>query len=269
MADIWVGIGGWDFAGWRGSFYARGLPRARQLAFASRKLTSIEINGTFYRHQTPKIFAAWRDETPEGFVFAVKAHRATTQGRNFAGAETAIPHFLDSGLAELGPKLGPILWQFPPQRRFDAAACGAFLSLLPKSLGRRRLRHAVEAARHPSFQDPAWIALLRRHKVAAVIVDSHKQALRGDLTAGFVYARLQLNEAGAPEGYASEALDRWAERFGTWAKGGMVTDLPVTESEGPLKQKPLDCFCYFIGGDKERAPDAAQAMLARLSGKKV
>jgi uncharacterized protein YecE (DUF72 family) len=265
MAGIRIGIGGWTFAPWRGRFFPPGLPHAQELGYASSRLSSIEINGTFYRHQTPKSFAAWRDATPDDFVFAVKAHRATTHGKDFAGADAAIPRFLESGLAELGDKLGPILWQFPHTRRFQAELCEGFLAALPKKLGGRTLRHAIEA-RHASFADPAWIALLRRYKVAAVMVESGKQSLRGDITAGFVYARLQMNDAGAAEGYAGGALDGWAARLTTWANGGTVTDLTLTAPDRIPKAKPLDCFAYFISGDKARAPDAALAMIGRLGG---
>jgi len=238
---IRAGIGGWTFAPWRGSFFPEGLPHARELEHASRQVTTIEINGTFYRQQSEASFAKWRDETPEGFVFAVKAHRATTHSKQ---AGDAVARFLGSGIAALGEKLGPVLWQFPPLRKLDLAAMGAFVESLPASLGTLRLRHAIEA-RHASFFDPAYVALLRAHGVAQVIVDSDKQALAEDLTADFVYARLQRNEAGAPEGYDSAALDGWAAKAKAWAKS-------------------RDCFVYFISGDKERAPDAARAFLGRL-----
>ena len=244
MGTIRVGIGGWTFAPWRGRFYPPGLPHAQELAYAGDKLTSIEINGTFYRHQSAKSFAVWHDAVPKDFVFSVKAHRATTHGRDFAGAAEAIARFLGSGIAELGEKLGPILWQFPPTRKFDSTVCEGFLAALPKTLEGRRQRHAIEA-RHASFVDPAWIALLRKHGVAAVLVESNKQELRYDVTADFVYARLQLNQADATEGYRSENLDDWAARLQDWGR-------------------KLDCFAYFISGDKERAPDAAMAMLRRL-----
>jgi uncharacterized protein YecE (DUF72 family) len=254
-------MGGWNFAEWRGSFYPKGLPHAQELAYASARLSSIEINGTFYRHQSPQSFASWRHGTPDGFVFSVKAHRATTHGKDFGIDAQAIDRFLDSGLAELGDKLGPIFWQFPHTRKFDAARCGFFLDSLPRTLAGRPLRHAIEA-RHPSFEDPAWIALLRAHGVAMVIVESEKQALRGDVTADFVYARLQMNQADAPEGYASTALDAWAARLQAWSKGKQVKDLELTAS--PAKPAPLDCFAYFISGDKARAPDSAMSMLKRL-----
>ncbi len=244
-APIHIGIGGWTYAPWRGRFFPAGLPHAQELAFASARLTAIEINGTFYRHQSPASFAAWRDATPKGFVFAVKAHRATTQGRDLADSGAAIERFLRSGVTELGPKLGPILWQFAPTKKFDPDAMELFLATLPASLDGTRLRHAVEA-RHASFLDPAWPALAARYNVAVAIIDSDKQALRTEPTSDFVYARLQRNAADAPEGYASDALDEWAQRLRGWSA-----------------QRP--CFAFFISGDKERAPDAAQAMLARLA----
>ena len=248
MAAIRAGIGGWNFAPWRGgTFYPEGLPHARELEHASRHVTTIEINGTFYRQQTEASFAKWRDETPDGFVFAVKAHRATTQTTDMAKAEAAIARFLGSGLEALGEKLGPILWQLPPTRKFDAEAMQEFLTLLPKQLGALPLRHAIEA-RHPGFADPAHATLLREHGVAMVIVDSDKQALSCEVTAPFVYARLQRNDEAAPEGYQSSALDEWAGRAKAWAGG----------------RPARDCFIFFISGDKQRAPDAAQAFIRRL-----
>jgi uncharacterized protein YecE (DUF72 family) len=247
MGTIRIGIGGWNFPEWRGSFYPKGLPHAQELAYASEHLTSIEINGTFYRHQSPESFATWRDTTPKGFMFSVKAHRATTNSRDFGGNMPSVAHFLESGISELGEKLGPVFWQFPPFRKYDEAICGAFLDSLPKTLAGRPLRHAIEA-RHPSFEIPAWLALLRAHNVALVIVESEKQTLQCDITADFVYARLQMNDANAPEGYASDALDGWAKKLKTWSK-------------------KLDCFAYFISGDKARAPDSAMSMLKRVKSK--
>jgi uncharacterized protein YecE (DUF72 family) len=241
-APIRVGIGGWTFAPWRGSFYPAALPHARELEYASRQLTSIEINGTFYRHQSEASFSAWADETPEDFVFSVKAHRATTHGRAADDAGPAVERFLNSGLAALGSKLGPILWQFPHNRKFDPALAGAFLAHLPEKLAGRPLRHAIEA-RHPSFEDPAWRKLLRDRNIACVIVDSDKQSLRHDRTADFCYLRLQRNAATEPEGYASAALDDWAALITSWS---------------------TSAFVYFISGDKERAPVAARAFLSRF-----
>ncbi len=260
MSSIGVGIGGWTFAPWRGSFYPKGLPHAQELAWASQRVTSIEINGTFYRTQSPASFEAWRAAVPDGFVFAVKASRATTQAKDLTAVGPAIERFLGSGLTRLGPKLGPILWQFAPTKKFDAGLFTAWLALLPPEWEGVTLRHAIEA-RHATFQDPAWTALLRAQGVAQVIVDSDKQALLGDLTAPFVYARLQRNAEAAPEGYDSAALDQWAARAKAWANGRPVTDLPCLS---PPEAAPRDCYVYFISGDKVRAPDAAQAMLRRL-----
>ena len=259
-APVHVGIGGWTFAPWRGSFYPPGLPHARELEYASRQVTAIEINGTFYRHQTPESFAGWRDTAPDGFVFAVKAHRATTHGKDLAAAGPTVERFVSSGLAELGPKLGPILWQLPHTKKFDAATMEAFLSLLPNSIDGVRLRHAVEA-RHASFLDPVWPALAATHNVAVAIIESDKHELRGDVTADFIYARLQHNRADAPEGYEPAALDGWVDRVRAWSHGKLVSDLPKTV---PGKAVKRECFVLFISGDKERAPDSAKALLARL-----
>ena len=261
VAEIRVGIGGWTFAPWRGTFYPDGLPHAQELAYASTRLTSIEINGTFYRHQAPASFAAWRDATPPEFVFAVKAHRATTHGRDTAASAAAIDRFVHSGLEELGPKLGPILWQFPPTKKFAPDAFEPFLAALPDTLNGRPLLHAIEA-RHASFEDPAWITLARRYCAAIAIIESDKQALHGDVTAGFVYARLQRNSLAEAEGYAPGALDVWAARLQRWSTGKAVDDLPLVAPASP--PTPLPCFAYCISGDKQRAPQAAQALLKRL-----
>lgn len=249
QALIRVGIGGWSFAPWRGSFYPPGLPVKQELHFASRKVTAIEVNGTFDRTQTPASFAHWAAETPEDFIFAIKAARGATYKTDPAEREGSTQRFLQSGLAQLGSKLGPILWQFPKTRRFDAAAMAVFLRALPPALGGSRLRHVVDAG-YASFEDPAWFTLLREHNVAAALVED-ASATPIEITADFVYARLKRNAANAPEGYAKATLDQWSERLSGWAKG-----------------KPgaaLDCFVFFIAGDKERAPDAAQALLKRLT----
>ncbi len=260
---IHIGIGGWTYPPWRGRFYPDGLPHAQELAYAGARLTAIEINGTFYRHQSPSSFAAWRDAVPEGFVFTVKAHRATTQSRDLADSGPAIERFLRSGLLELGPKLGPILWQFAPTKKFDPIAMELFLAMLPARLDGVVLRHAIEA-RHASFLDPAWPALAARYNAAVAIIDSDKQALRGDVTADFVYARLQRNAAGAPDGYAAAGLDAWAARLLRWSAGKAVDDLALV-LPGVARTAARDCFAFFISGDKERAPDAALAMLSRLA----
>ncbi len=259
---VHVGIGGWTFAPWRGAFYPPGLPHSKELAYAAGKLTAIEINGTFYRTQTPASFAKWRGEVPEGFVFAVKAPRVTTHRTALAESEPAIARFLDSGLVELGDRLGPVLWQFPPTRRFEPEHFETFLSLLPASHGGLAMRHVVEA-RHDSFVVPEWLALLRKYSVAAAVIDSDKHTLLGDLTAPFVYARLQRNSETEAEGYAAAGLDDWAARVRCWMAGQAVTDLKLVTTAP--KPSPRECFVFFISGDKVRAPDAAQAFLRRLS----
>lgn len=263
MASIRVGIGGWTFPPWRGVFYPPGLPHAQELGYASERLTSIEINATFYGAQKPESFARWRAATPDGFVFAVKAARATTHRKEPADIEAAVGRFLGSGITELAEKLGPILWQFPPTRKFDAGALEAFLALLPKAQDGVPLRHVVEA-RHPSFSDPAYVALLRRFGVAHALIDSDKQALLADQTADFVYARLQRSQETEAEGYPPAALDRWADRFRAWSSGRAVEDLPRVDATASGGAAGRDCYVYFISGDKVRAPAAAMAMLGRL-----
>jgi uncharacterized protein YecE (DUF72 family) len=263
MGTIRAGIGGWNFPEWRNSFYPKGLPQACELAYAAERLTSIEINGTFYRQQSPASFARWARAVPDGFVFAVKAHRATTHSKEAAQAKAAIGRFLTSGMTELGDRLGPLLWQLPTYRQFAAETLSAFLDLLPAKQDGLALRHAIEA-RHASFADPAAVALCRKAGVALVIVDSDKQALLGDLTAPFIYARLQRTAQGAPEGYDSAALDAWAARARNWAAGRIVADLKLAGPAPRAKKSGRDCFVYFISGDKARAPDAATAFLKRL-----
>jgi uncharacterized protein YecE (DUF72 family) len=248
MAVIRVGIGGWVFKPWRGSFYPAGLPQSHELAYASQHVTSIEINGTFYGAQTPASFQKWYTETPADFVFSVKAPRFATHRRDLGEAGSTIERFLASGLLELREKLGPILWQFPPSRKFDEAAMNAFLHLLPRHIAGRRLRHAIEV-HHESFATAVFVALLREHNVAVVIVDGDSYPPIHDLTADFVYARLRRSREDEPMGYPPHALDAWAEYFRA-----------CTIYEGG----PRECFAYFISGAKVKAPAAAQALLARL-----
>jgi uncharacterized protein YecE (DUF72 family) len=262
---IRVGIGGWTFAPWRGTFYPRGLPHSQELRHTAAHVTSIEINGTFYRTQSPASFRKWAAEVPDGFVFALKAPRFATHRKVLAEAGESIARFYDSGPLELGDKLGPVLWQFAPFTKFDPEDFGAFLALLPRELKGRALRHVVEA-RHPSFADPRLIELLRAKSVALAIVDSAKHPVIEDLTADFVYARLERAQTDEPTGYDKKALDRWTERFGTWAKGGEPDDATRLHAKPAPKAKARDCFVYFIAGAKERNPAAAMAMIERLKG---
>jgi uncharacterized protein YecE (DUF72 family) len=261
MAAIHVGIGGWTYPPWRGAFYPEGLPHAQELAYAAGKMSAIEINATFYGRQKPESYVKWRDATPDGFLFAVKASRFTTHKKDLAAAGESVNAFLVSGLTELGPKLGPVLWQFPPTRIFERETMAAFLRLLPHRQDGLTLRHVIET-RHPSFNDPAYVDLLRDNNVAHAIIESDKHTLLADLTSNFVYARLEHNAADAPEGYATPALDGWATRVRAWAAGTVADDLP--RAGPPAAPVPREAFIFFISGDKERAPDAAMAFRSRI-----
>lgn len=260
---IRVGVGGWTYEPWRGTFYPAGLKHADELNYASRRLTTIEINGTFYRTQSAASFRKWRDETPDDFVFAVKGHRAVVNRRILAEAGEPIEWFFNSGVLELGDKLGPVLWQFTPYKKFDAEDFGRFLALLPREAKGRSLLHVVEV-RHKSFLVPEFASLLREHGVAVVYADSAEYPALADVTADFVYARLQRTEQEIETGYAPAELDRWAERARRWAAGGIPEDLPrVDDKVPPKKKRPV--FLYMISGAKVRAPAAAMALIARVA----
>lgn len=262
---IRVGIGGWTYEPWRGTFYPAGLAHAEELDYASRHVTTIEINGTFYRTQSRASFEKWRDTTPEDFIFSVKAHRAAVNSRKLAEAGEQIDWFLNSGVLELGQKLGPILWQLAPFKRFDAEDVGGFLKLLPEKRDGRRLRHALEV-RHESFLDEKFVALLRDRNVAAVYADSNDYPAIADVTADFVYARLQRTEEQVATGYRAADLDQWAARARMWAAGGAPADLPQVERKRPAKEK-RPVFIYMIDGAKIRAPAAALALISRIATK--
>lgn len=257
-----VGIGGWNFAPWRDNFYPAKLPQSRELEYASRHLSAIEINSTYHGTQKRTSFAKWRDETPDDFVFAVKASRFATNRRVLAESGESIERFIDSGIAELGRKLGPLVWQFAPTKQFDAEDFEAFLQLLPASAEGVKLRHVLEV-RHDSFLSPDYLKLARKYKAATVFTDSPKFPSMADLTADFVYARLMASSEKLKTGYAPKALDGWAERARKWAQGGRPDDLPAVEDRKPAARK-REVFVFFINGAKERAPAAAQALLARL-----
>jgi uncharacterized protein YecE (DUF72 family) len=259
---IRVGIGGWTYEPWRGAFYPAGLKHADELTYASRHVTTLEINGTFYRTQSAESFRKWRDETPDSFVFSVKGHRAVVNRRILAEAGEPIEWFFRSGVLELGEKLGPVLWQFAPFKKFDAKDFGHFLALLPREAGGRPVRHVVEV-RHESFLVPEFTALLREHNVAVVYADSDEYPSLADVTADFVYARLQRTEKEIDTGYAPPALDRWAVRARRWESGGIPEDLPrVDDKAAPKRKRPV--FVYMISGAKVRAPAAAMALIERI-----
>jgi uncharacterized protein YecE (DUF72 family) len=259
---IRIGVGGWTYEPWRGAFYPDGLAQKRELEFASRKLTSIEVNGTYYGSQKPETFAKWHDETPDDFVFSLKAPRFATNRRVLADAEQSIERFFSGGVMELRNKLGPINWQFMPTKKFDAEDFGRFLKLLPASVEGRAIRHAVEV-RHDSFRTPDFIALARDHGVAIVFAGDADYPLIADVTAPFVYARIMGTSEAAPAGYPDDALDLWTQRARLWASGKSPDGLEIVST--PLADKvDRDVFLYVISGFKVRNPTAAMAMIERL-----
>jgi uncharacterized protein YecE (DUF72 family) len=260
IGSIRVGIGGWTYAPWRGTFYPHGLPQKRELEYASRKLTAIEINSTYYASPEPESFAKWHDETPDGFVFAVKGPRFITNRRILAGAGESIERFFNSGVMTLKEKLGPINWQFMPTKKFDADDFEAFLKLLPTAIDGRRIRHAVEV-RHASFATPVFIDLARRYAVAIVLAADSDYPQINDLTADFVYVRAMGTSESEPAGYSSVELAHWAARARLWASGqnaDLATIQPFTASG------PRDVFVFFIGGFKERNPAAGIELISKL-----
>jgi uncharacterized protein YecE (DUF72 family) len=259
---IRVGVGGWTFEPWRGSFYPKGLQHARELEHASRHLTSIEINGTFYRTQTPASFAKWHDETPEDFVFAVKAPRYVVQKRELATSGESITRFVESGLSELREKLGPILWQFAPTKKFVAEDFSAFFDLLPPEIGGRPARHALEV-RHESFVCEQFLDLARKRGAAVVTACDSDYPEIGDATADFAYLRVMGAQEKPKLGYAPKALDLWASRAKAMAAGGDAEGLTLI-SQKAARKRARDVFFYFISGFKQRNPAAAMALIDRL-----
>ncbi|RJF94107.1 DUF72 domain-containing protein [Sphingomonas cavernae] len=243
---IRVGIGGWTYEPWRGTFYPEGLPHARELEHAARRLGAIEINSTYYSLQKPESFRKWAAAAPADFVFAVKASRYCTNRKLLGEAGDAIERFIGQGLTELGDKLGPILWQFMPTKRFDPADFGAFLKLLPATRDGMALRHALEV-RHESFVDPGFLTMARDAGAAVVFADKPEYPRMDEQTAGFSYARLQDAREDQPTGYDAAALDHWANEAARWASDGR------------------DAFVFMINGAKVRAPAAAEALIARLA----
>lgn len=259
---IRIGIGGWVYAPWRDNFYPAGLVQRRELEFASRHVTAIEVNGTYYGAQKPATYAKWRDEAPAGFVFSAKAPKRITGARNLAKVGPQIDDFV-GGIAELNEKLGPLVWQFEAGRTVDAEAFAAFLELLPKAARGRPLRHALDV-RDPAFVNADFIALARRHGVATVFTDSPDYPSFADLGADFVYARLMRTRADVVTGYPDPELGAWAGHAQRWASGGEPEGLPRVAPLASAPTQPRDVFLYFISAAKERNPAAAMALLRRL-----
>ena len=261
-ARIRIGVGGWNYEPWRGGFYPKGLPHGRELEYASRKLTSIEIDSTYYGSKTPETFARWRDETPDDFVFAVKGPRFATNRRILGEAGASVERFFKTGTTELKGKLGPVNWQFATTKRFDPDDFGAFLELLPSSVDGLAIRHAVEV-RNESFRTAEFVELARSHGVAVVVAGDSPFPLIADLTASFVYARVMGTTETKKLGYSGEALDVWAKRARAWATGEAPPDLaavaaPVANAAG------REVFLYVISGFKALNPAAAMGLIERL-----
>jgi uncharacterized protein YecE (DUF72 family) len=263
MSKIRVGIGGWTYEPWRDNFYPAKLPASRELQHASRQVTAIEVNGTYYGSMKPASYVKWRSETPDGFVFSLKASRFCTNRKNLGEAAESIGKFCAQGFTELGDKLGPILWQLAPTKKFNADEIRAFLMLLPASREGIKLRHGLEV-RHESFKSGEFVALARASNVAIVFADHEIYPEMADVTADFVYARLQQAKEAEPAGYAPAALDRWAEVAQAWARGESPGGLHYV-SDAPAPQTPREVFAFFIAGDKARNPAAAEALTARLA----
>lgn len=262
--QIFVGIGGWTFEPWRGLFYPKGLPHAQELAYASRRVTLIEINGTFYRTQTPATFRKWAGEVPDGFVFSLKGPRFAVNRRVLKDAGDSIGRFLHSGVTELGPRLGPLLWQFAPTKKFDAADFGGFLELLPKTFDGHALRHVVEV-RHDSFRAGEFISLLREFAVPVVYTDHAKFPNIADITGGFVYAHLQAGKDTVPTAYPPRDIKIWASRLRSWAQGSAPDGLPRVDAALKPTDAPRDVYAYVIHEGKVRAPAGAMALIERLA----
>ena len=261
--DIRIGIGGWTYEPWRGTFFPEKWPQKRELDYAASKLTAIEVNGTYYSSQKPATFASWAKAVPDGFVFALKASRYCTNRKVLAEAGESIAKFTGQGIVELGDRLGPILWQFMATKKFDADDFGAFLTLLPSSQDGVALRHAVQV-RHESFIVPEFVALARAAGVAIVYADSTDYPAIADVSGDLVYARLEAAVEDAPAGYAPAALDGWAKAARDWSAGAAPGDLPYVADAAPVV--PRDTFVFFINGAKVRAPHGAMALIDRVQG---
>jgi uncharacterized protein YecE (DUF72 family) len=259
--SIYVGVGGWVFEPWRSNFYPKGLPQKRELEYAAGKLTAIEVNGTYYGSQKPESFARWHDETPDGFMFALKGPRFATNRRILAEAGDSIEKFFASGVLRLKDKLGPVNWQFMATKAFDATDFGAFLELLPRTAEGRPIRHAVEV-RHDSFRSRDFVALCRAHGVAIVTAGDSEFPMLADVTAPFVYARLMGTREKEAAGYSKAALKSWAWRAKDWAAGSAPRDLTLLDK--PVAARKRDVFLFVISGAKQKNPAAAMALIREL-----
>jgi uncharacterized protein YecE (DUF72 family) len=262
VGQIKVGVGGWVFAPWRGEFYPKGLAQSKELSYAGRHLTSIEINGTFYGSQKAESFRRWYSEVPDSFVFSLKGPRYATHRRDFSGVSTSIDRFFNSGVMELRDKLGPVLWQFPATARFDPASFEQFLKALPAKRNGQTIRHVVEV-RHESFLEGGFTDLLTRYGVVPALVDADGYLTFEKVDGDLVYARLRRSELSEAAGYSQKDLDLWARRFRSLAEGRGLS--PAEQTALPNYSRPSDCFVYFINGAKVRAPLAAVALIKRLN----
>lgn len=287
MGKIHIGISGWRYEPWRGVFYPEDLAQDRELEYASRALSSIELNGSFYALQKPASYAAWYEATPPGFVFSVKGNRFITHVKRLRDIDGPVANVLASGVFNLREKLGPFLWQFPPNFKFDPDSMAHFLSLLPHDTDeglerarqyeprmegkvalevdkKRKLRHAIEI-RHDSFVDEAFIALLRKYKVALVVADAAgKWPYFEDVTADFMYLRLHGDKELYASGYSQEALERWADRIRAWSSGSQPNDARLMSAKAAPKRASRDVFCYFDNDIKVHAPFDAKRLIAML-----
>jgi len=263
LPPLRIGIGGWSYAPWRQTFFPNGLPQRRALEFVSQSFNAVEVNATFYGSQKPETFAKWRAESAEDFVFALKAPRLATHRTQLDTAEESIQRFLHSGIAGLGPKLGPLLWQFAPSKSFEAEDFERFLKLLPKHLARLPLRHVVDV-RHPSFAVPDFVALCRRYSIAICVTDASDVPQLRDTSSDIVYLRLRNAQARLRQGYPTTALKSWARDAKAWQAGGHPSRAALL---CPVQNEtPRETFVFFINGAKERAPAAALRFRDLLRG---
>lgn len=260
---IRAGMGGWVFKPWEGVFYPDKLTKKKQLEYASRQVPTIEVNGTYYGSQKPATFAKWAADTPDGFVFSLKGNRFVTNRKVLSEAGESLERFLTQGITGLGDRLGPLIWQFAPTKKFDSEDFEGFLKLLPENQDGLPLRHVLEV-RHDSFAVPQFVALAAKYDAAICYAHHHDYPEFADITGDFIYARLQKGEDEVETAYPADQLDQWAERAKLWAQGGQPDDLPYADPDRKAEKKPRDVFVYFIHEGKIRAPFAAQALMERI-----